>query len=134
MRHLLLGVLIPPLAFVHGAHAQSMNAADAPCRGVVVTSELTRCLDLARGKADARLNETYGQMLDVLTPGERKDLVQAQRLWIKYRDAACDAEYKLFEGGTAGTPARLACLEAETRAREASLLRWYGWRIAKFGK
>jgi uncharacterized protein YecT (DUF1311 family) len=133
VRYLLLGVLISLLTLVHGVHAQSMNAENGPCRGVVVTSELTQCVYQAREKADAKLNETYGQVMRVLTPGERKDLVQAQRLWIKYRDATCYAEYKLFGGGTGGPPARMACLEAETRAREASLLRSYGWRVEKFG-
>jgi uncharacterized protein YecT (DUF1311 family) len=129
-----LAVLIPLLAMTHQVYGQSMNAVDGPCRGVVVTSDLMHCLDLAWRKADTKLNETYGRVQGVLAPGEKESLSEAQRLWVKYRDAACDGEYKLFGGGTAGPPARLACLEAETRARESSLLRSYGWRIEKFGK
>jgi uncharacterized protein YecT (DUF1311 family) len=134
VRFLFLAVLIPLLAMTHQVHAQSMNAEDGPCRTVVVTSELTQCLDLALKKADAKLNETYGHVQRVLTPESKKELVEAQEFWVKYRDATCDAEYKLYEGATGGSPAHLACLEAETRAREASLLRSYGWRMAKFQK
>src|SRR5689334_23988086 len=35
------------------------------------------------------------------------------------------SEYELYGGATGGPPARLACLEAETRSRAASLLRSY---------
>ena len=133
MRNALSSGLILLLVFAHDGHAQSMNAPDGPCRRVVVTSDLTECLDLAWRKSDAKLNETYARVQRVLDPDEKKRLVQSQRFWIKYRDATCDAEYKLYGGGTGGPPTRLACLEAETRAREASLLRSYGWRVEKFG-
>ncbi|GAA5004192.1 DUF1311 domain-containing protein [Pseudoluteimonas lycopersici] len=133
MRNALSCGLILLLVFTHDGHAQSMNAPDGPCRGVVITSDLTECLDLAWKKSDAKLNDTYARVQRVLDPEEKRRLVQSQRFWIKYRDATCDAEYQLYGGGTGGPPARLACLEAETRAREASLQRSYGWRVEKFG-
>jgi uncharacterized protein YecT (DUF1311 family) len=108
-----------------------MNAPDGPCQKVSVTSELVQCLDQALKKGDANLNRTYAQVKRVLSPDETKALAQAQRLWIRYRDAACAAEYSLYGGGTGGPPTRLACLEAETRTREASLKRSYGWRLEK---
>ena len=121
------------MALVHSAYAQSMNASDDPCRGVVATSDLTQCFELALKKSDKKLGSAYVQIQRVLTPKERKDLVQAQRVWVQYRDATCTAVYDLYGGGTAGPPTRLACLEAETRARETSLQRSYGWLVQKFG-
>jgi uncharacterized protein YecT (DUF1311 family) len=134
VRNALFFGLILSFALVREAHAQSMNAQDGLCDGVVVTSDLTQCFVLAWKKADAALNRTYGQVQHALAMEDRKRLVEAQRLWIAYRDATCDAEYRLYEGATGGPPARLACLEAETRAREASLLRSYGWQVEKSGR
>jgi len=133
MRNALCCGFLLLLAVVNDGRAQSMNTPDGPCDGVVVTSDLTQCLDLAWEKADAALNGTYGQVQRALAMEDRKRLVEAQRLWIEYRDATCDAEYRLYKGATAGPATRLACLEAETRAREASLLRSFGWRIGKSG-
>jgi len=110
-----------------------MNAPDSPCREVVVTSELAQCLGLALKATDTKLNQTYAKVQHLLSPDEAKTLVQAQRLWMQYRDATCNAEYGLYGGGTGGPPTRLACLEAETRAREASLQRSFGWLKEKSG-
>jgi len=113
--------------------AQSMNDDNDPCAKLVSTAEMSGCFDKAYKAADRELNQLYGRIQKVLHPDELASLVQAERLWLQYRDATCQAEYKLFGGGTAGPPTRLACLTAETRARQASLSRSYGWRLEKFG-
>jgi len=113
--------------------AQSMNDDNDPCAKVVSTAEMSDCFDKAYNAADRELNQLYGRIQKVLHPDDLASLVQAERLWLQYRDATCQAEYKLFGGGTAGPPTRLACLTAETRARQASLSRSYGWRLEKFG-
>jgi uncharacterized protein YecT (DUF1311 family) len=111
------------------AIAQSMNDPKEPCARVASTAETSECFDKAYKTADGDLNRLYGRIQKVLSPDELAALVEAERLWLQYRDATCRAEYKLFGGGTAGPPTRLACLAAETRARQASLLRSYGWRL-----
>lgn len=133
MRNALSCSLTLLLVFTRDGHAQSMNAQDGACRESVVTSDLTQCLDLAWKKSDAKLNDIYARVQRVLDQEEKGRLVRSQGLWIKYRDATCDAEYGLYGGGTGGPPTRLACLGAETRMRETSLLRTYGWRLKKFG-
>ena len=127
-------VLVFTLAMSLNSHAQSMNAPDSPCQGVVVTSDLVKCLNQALNASDAKLNSAYTQVQRALSAEEAKTLVQAQRYWIQFRDATCKAEYNLYGGGTGGPPTRLACLEAETRAREASLQRSFGWRVQKSGR
>jgi uncharacterized protein YecT (DUF1311 family) len=116
------------------ATAQSMNDPNEPCANAVSTAEMIKCLDKAYEAADRDLNALYGRIQKVVDPDELRALVSAERLWLQYRDATCQAEYKLFGGGTAGPPTRLACLVAETRARHASLSRSYGWRLEKFGQ
>jgi len=55
--------------------------------------------------------------------------VSAQRLWIQYRDSNCAAERGLYNGGTAASPAYLACLEAMTRARTKELAVTYAVKL-----
>ena len=116
------------------ATAQSANDPQASCAKAASTLETAECFDKAYKAADDSLNRLYGRIQKVLNPDELPSLAQAERLWVQYRDATCRAEYELFGGGTGGPPTRLACLAAETRAREASLLRSYGWRLEKFGR
>jgi uncharacterized protein YecT (DUF1311 family) len=116
------------------AMGQSMNAPGGPCGEAGSTMDTAKCFDRAYKEADSKLNKTYERIKKVLQGDEITDLTMAQRLWIQYRDATCKAEYDLFSGGSGGPPTRLACLEAEARAREVSLLRSYGFRLEKFEK
>ncbi|MBN8885699.1 MAG: DUF1311 domain-containing protein [Rudaea sp.] len=110
-----------------------MNARDSTCRNIVVTAELVQCLNQALKASDTKLNQTYAQVKSLLSPEDRRALTHAQQLWIQYRDANCKAEYNLYGGGSGGPPTHLACLEAETRARDASLKRSFGWLQEKAG-
>jgi uncharacterized protein YecT (DUF1311 family) len=134
MRSAFFCILICLLLLAQKGYAQSTGTASNPCKGIVVTSDLVQCLDRALKRAEAGLNRTYTQVQQVLNPKEGEELVSAQRLWIQYRDATCQADYDLYEGATGGPPARLACLDAVTRARKANLQRSYGWLLEKFGK
>jgi uncharacterized protein YecT (DUF1311 family) len=113
--------------------AQSMNAEGETCQKAGSTVETVKCFDLAFKSADLKLNLLYARIRGVLGPDEESALVQAERAWIQYRDATCHAERSLYGDGTGSHPTYLACLAAETRSRNASLLRSYGWRLAKFG-
>lgn len=109
---------------------------DVACKGVSVTSELVECLETALKASDSKLNETYGRVQSVLAPrkDDLKNLGDAERAWIHFRDLTCDAEYRLYGGGSGGPPAKVACLEAQTRNRNSDLLTTYGWLLEKFDK
>ncbi|SRR5216684_652323 len=110
-------------------HAQHMNEKDSPCARAVVTSDLVNCLSKARDSSDAKLNSLYQSIRKNLDASEADHLIEAQRLWIKYRDANCSAERALYGGGTASAPAYLGCLEAMTRARTKELKVTYAVRL-----
>jgi uncharacterized protein YecT (DUF1311 family) len=107
---LLLSAIAPGLA-------QHMNEPDSPCAKVVITSDIVACLAKANTSADAELNFAYQKLLEKLDVNDAERLGKTQRLWIQYRDANCSAERMLYAGGTASSPALLACLEAMTRSR-----------------
>lgn len=114
--------------------AQHTNAATAPCRDAGSNAEVTQCFVTASQAADKQLNEVYARVRQVLSPDEQEQLQEAQRLWVKFRDANCTAERSLYGGGTAAPMVYEACLEADTRQRITELNTMYGWRMEKFGK
>jgi len=113
---------------------QSMNAAGNPCAVAGSTADTAACFDKAYKAADRDLNSLYGRIQKVVEGEELSALKLAERLWVQYRDATCNAERELYSGGSAAPATHIACLEAETRARHASLMRSYGWRLKKFEK
>jgi hypothetical protein len=56
-----------------------------------------------------------------LSPNEQNALRNAERL-VQFRDTTRAAERALYDGGTAGGVAFVACIEEETRQREIDLL------------
>lgn len=92
------------------------------------------CIDSELQWWDAKLNDTYGQLLQAeqaddeeaeregySAPKKSPALKDMQRKWIPYRDAVCEHEAVQWGGGTGAGPAFLGCLLDET-ARQAILL------------
>ncbi len=85
--------------------------------------------------ADTDLNANYqkargamremDKMLEGDLAGAEITLRDAQRLWIKYRDAACDAEGFTVRGGTMEGLVVTICLERLTRQRSDELRRLF---------
>ena len=65
---------------------------------------------------DAELNAHYGALRDAISGAPKTALVQAQRTWIRYRNAFCAG---LSEGGS--TDARAQCLALRSAQRSAYL-------------
>jgi uncharacterized protein YecT (DUF1311 family) len=114
-----------------------MNAPAARCRDTATTADTADCFYAASKKADAELNRTYSEIGAALKNRGRKDdienLVDAQRLWLQFRDASCKAERALYQGGTAAPVAYSACIEELTRKRTEDLKATYEWVVIKFG-
>lgn len=114
------------------AQAQHMNDPDGPCWETGSTVNTAQCLDTAYKRADTELNATYRQIMEALDDAEKASLRSAQLAWINYRDKACDAEAAPYRNGTARGVARLACLEAATRARTSFMKTGLWWQVEKF--
>ena len=111
------------------AVAFSQTAEDASsCGGT--TYDMNVCLSKIYQKADAELNMTYSAALKELGqnysgPKHVENLRAAEKTWIAYRDAECNAQYDLFEGGSGGPNEYLGCLIDMTKRRTAELKRVY---------
>ena len=111
-----------------------MNAKDGPCQEPSSGYEETKCFADAAKKSDSELNQMYRRVLSVVDGDERVKLQTAQRLWIQFRDANCEAEHVLYSGGSAAPMVKFACVEAVTRHRTEELKEMYGWRLEKWEK
>lgn len=122
------------LFFGSNCSAQHMMAKDGPCQEAGSGAESTACFYHAYKKSDAELNQLYRRVLTVVDGDNLANLQEVQRLWIRFRDANCSAEYDLYSGGSAAPMVKLACLEAVTRHRTEELKDMYGWRLEKWSK
>ena len=83
---------------------------------------------------DRELNEAYRALIAALKPDDagdttdypavRTQLVAAQRAWVSFRDADCNASRKYYEQGTIRTAMHLGCLIERTVQRTKELKAW----------
>jgi len=67
-----------------------------------VTASMLDCIGAETKRQDARLNKVYKDVIAQMDEGGKKRLLEAQRAWIKFRDADVDL-YRDPNGGTAAT-------------------------------
>ena len=79
------------------------------------------CLSFEYHESDARLNQVYNHLSNALK--DPKPLREAQRAWIKFRDAACQFEVPSSWKGSGVPYARNACLIDYTERRIKDLVR-----------
>lgn len=115
------------LAVAAGLLAGPAMAQDA-CAEAVTQLELNDCSALAHEAADGELNLAYEAALaaarqyDSSPEGRAEETLRAaQRAWISFRDAACEAEAALWDGGSAQPMIRSGCLERLTLQRTDDL-------------
>lgn len=109
------------------------QAAD-PCKTQANTLEINECGKQELAKKDKELNAAYQQLMKKLAPADKSDdtkyaevkkqLIEAQKNWIKYRDADCSAKYTLYEQGSIRGIVHLSCLREKTEQRTKELLNW----------
>lgn len=105
--------------------SQSIFALD--CDKAVNTIELNDCASIEKEKVESQLNATYKSVIQKLEHPEpevaddywatKKALVEAQRAWVKFREADCDAIYTWHRGGTIRTVMYIGCMQAHAEQR-----------------
>jgi uncharacterized protein YecT (DUF1311 family) len=111
---LLNTALIISLSFV----SFNSQARAEDCDGT--TAEMKACGQRNLDSADGKLNAFWQS----LPESRKKQLIQQQRAWMKYRDSYCDAYAKsLFDAGSRDAIlVRLGCLTEETKAQTQKLI------------
>lgn len=88
-----------------------------------VTQSMVECMVAETKRHDARLNKAYKALMGSLTPERQKQLQEAQRAWLKFRDTNC-AFYYDPDGGTLARVEANDCVMNMTanRAKELEAL------------
>jgi uncharacterized protein YecT (DUF1311 family) len=88
-----------------------------------VTSTMIECMVTENKLQDSRLNKAYKALGTDLPPARKTQLLEAQRTWIKFRDANCSF-YNDPDGGSSARVRANDCLMRATteRARELEAL------------
>lgn len=58
-----------------------------------VTQDMVECIGAETQRQDLRLNKSYKALIATLSPERKKQLQEAQRAWIKFRDSNCSFYY-----------------------------------------
>jgi uncharacterized protein YecT (DUF1311 family) len=109
--------------------AQRKKTATDPCRDPMSQVEMNLCSRRDYEKADAALGLVYKQLMLELAgykSDHRPKFQEAQSLWLKYRDAQCDSEASIYEGGSIRPTVYYSCLASLTRERTKRLKAFLG--------
>lgn len=85
-----------------------------------VTQSMVECIDAEIKRQDARLNKAYKALVADLNPERKKQLLEAQRAWLKFRDTNCNFYYDP-EGGTIARVQAVDCMMTMTANRATEL-------------
>jgi uncharacterized protein YecT (DUF1311 family) len=105
--------------------AVNASAQQKNCDNAVSQLEMNRCAEQDASDADKQLNEVYQSTMKKLNAQQQNELKAAQRAWLAYRDADCEAESALYSGGSMAPMIKLACVANLTRERTKEIQRVY---------
>lgn len=117
-------IAILALAAATPAEAQPENPDLAACYQEANQVAIGRCIARRRAEADDDLNAVYNDLMTRLTGPQQRQLRDAERAWIRFRDANCAWHRAMFGGGSGGGIGELECLYTTTRARADELSQW----------
>ena len=117
MRATVLALCLALIGLPVSAFSQECDPSDESQTGMNV------CADARYKKADAKLNETYRDIMKRMSDDAegRKLLQTVQRAWIAFRDAECAFSANDSKGGSIYPMLISECLEELTNARAEQL-------------
>ena len=81
-----------------------------------ITSNMLDCIGAETKVQDAQLNKAYKDVIAKLEVSRKKSLQEAQRSWLKFRDANCHF-YADPDGGTIASVVSNDCFMSTTASR-----------------
>ena len=98
------------------AHICVSAYAAADCADANGRSELLLCADRVYRSADAELNRVYQRVLKG-QPSLRPLLIEAQRAWVRFKEADCAVKEEIYRDGSGRDALVLGCKTEHTRRR-----------------
>jgi uncharacterized protein YecT (DUF1311 family) len=87
-----------------------------------VTAYMLNCISTETKIQDARLNKAYKELMAQLSPSRKKQLLDSQRVWLKFRDANCKFYYDPDgDGGGMASVMSTDCFVSTTASRAKEL-------------
>lgn len=109
-------------------HLAACSAYALNCQSALSTPDLNECAQQEQRAVEAKLNQVYQKALkSVSEPTTEQDaetkrkLIQAQRAWVKFRDADCEAVYSRFADGSMRNIMFMGCMQQHAERRIADL-------------
>lgn len=106
------------------ALSRRQSLSEIPCGEYGTQAEANACARRDFEKAEAEMKKVYEQLIAELAgrAGEgRRKLEKAQSLWLQYRQATCESEASIYEGGSIRPAVYHGCLAGVTRERAGRL-------------
>ena len=96
----------------------SVSALD--CSKAISTLDISRCSKIEQEKVESELNKVYKRVMKNLEAKTKQSLRKAQRIWVKFRKADCDAVYAHNAPGSMSGLMYSGCMKsrAEHRIKE----------------
>lgn len=110
-------------AYLSPAHLSLAQAQEKlECANPQTQMDMNACAAQDYQTADADLNSAWADLRQARGEDPSWDaILEAQRLWIPFRDAHCEAEAAPYEGGSIQPLIRLSCLATVTNHRTTQL-------------
>ena len=109
------------LMAMEAAVAETPQETGNPCKTQNTTLEMIQCAAQLYEVADDRLNAVYQALRSSQDEEGKKLLRDAQRAWLKFRDAECLRERDMARGGTLAPILEISCKESMTLQRVSVL-------------
>lgn len=120
LKRVLTAVLVAVCFQSVEALPRRQSSSDIPCGKYGTQAEANACARRDFEKAEAELKGVYGQLVTEFAGRGgvwRRKLEKAQSLWLQYREAACESEASIYEGGSIRPAIYNGCLAEVTRER-----------------
>ncbi|MEN4909956.1 lysozyme inhibitor LprI family protein [Rahnella bonaserana] len=119
-------IVVLPLifSFIFSSSALAVGKPESNCLQTAQNQrELNDCAAQSYKNADREMNTAYKKVMDTLksSPEKSKALLQAQRAWLKFRDADCAFLNSNSVGGSINAMNGALCLSELTTERTNSL-------------
>ena len=107
-------LLLLPLLFVG-------SSVWANCINIDSSTDKRECLQKELNVADQKLLYTYQETLKTTSIESKQQLINAQRLWVKYKEADCFYDASRVDDRTGFASNQISCLIKKSTSREKEL-------------